>query len=54
MVQVGYTPQFDLYYASYYVKTLHPGLQFIFVKPGNKNQMLGTHIGFEINMVKFS
>ena len=23
----------------------------IYVKPGNKNQMLGTHIGFEINTV---
>ena len=27
-----------------------------YAKPGNKNQnlMLGTHMGFEINMVKFS
>ena len=30
------------------------GAGTINVKPGNKNQMLGTHIGFEINKVKFS
>ena len=28
--------------------------KIIHVKPGNKNQMLGTHIGFEIDKVKFS
>ena len=29
------------------------GAGTINVKPGNKNQMLGTHIDFEISMVKF-
>ena len=29
------------------------GKQSTTVMPGTKNQMIGTHIGFEINMIKF-
>ena len=28
--------------------------EYAYVKPSNKTQMLGTHIGFEINTLKFS
>ena len=36
------------------VMAMHRHDIYNYVKPGNKNQILGTHIGFQINMVKLN